>query len=357
MRMFNKALYYPSIQINDDKWLKNSILFWDEIFTIVPNSIPLPYTNKSCRILADNDVLKSIVVMPEDNIIKQTAIDAFAYIQSNEAKDLLVDARKGKRINLANISSEINRKFSLHPDKLSYELQHYLNRNKVNDRFDVSENFAHFYMTLLANKICEAKGFAPLSDNNLSSNLGNKYRLDNNHDFNLNPKSNAVHKQKNTSLAHGMMIDLILKGFKINSNYSIDTILRFKRKHSDELGNFRVNIEKLISTVPSDMPFDALTEQVNSIYVNEFLPAYNNFGRALTAAKIKWVPDNFIKITGISTTASAFPYLVMGLTIPQTLIVSAIATLSSSLVLYNMAKKESIKTNGYSYLHLVNRKF
>jgi hypothetical protein len=36
---FTKALFYPTIDIRNEDLLKNAVLFWDEINTIVPSSI------------------------------------------------------------------------------------------------------------------------------------------------------------------------------------------------------------------------------------------------------------------------------------------------------------------------------
>lgn len=36
---FTKALYYPTIDILNEDWLKTAVLFWDEINTIVPESM------------------------------------------------------------------------------------------------------------------------------------------------------------------------------------------------------------------------------------------------------------------------------------------------------------------------------
>jgi hypothetical protein len=33
---FTRALFYPTIDIQNEDWLKTAILFWDEISTIVP---------------------------------------------------------------------------------------------------------------------------------------------------------------------------------------------------------------------------------------------------------------------------------------------------------------------------------
>ncbi|HXM40737.1 MAG TPA: hypothetical protein VN924_05765 [Bryobacteraceae bacterium] len=44
---FTKALYYPHIEVPNEAWLKSAILYWDEVKTIVPASMPEPYTGGS----------------------------------------------------------------------------------------------------------------------------------------------------------------------------------------------------------------------------------------------------------------------------------------------------------------------
>lgn len=55
---YTKALYYPTIDIDDSEWIKNAILFWDEIDTIVPEAISSPYKNNDSRFLYDEGILK-----------------------------------------------------------------------------------------------------------------------------------------------------------------------------------------------------------------------------------------------------------------------------------------------------------
>lgn len=50
--MFNIALYYPTIDIQDEGWLKTALLFWDGIRTIVPESlVDMAYENNTTRFL------------------------------------------------------------------------------------------------------------------------------------------------------------------------------------------------------------------------------------------------------------------------------------------------------------------
>lgn len=47
--MFESALYYPTIDIHNEAWLKSAALFWDRLETIVPESEENPYRRRSTR--------------------------------------------------------------------------------------------------------------------------------------------------------------------------------------------------------------------------------------------------------------------------------------------------------------------
>ena len=44
-----QALFYPWIDIQDEAWLKTSLLYWDSIRTIVPESIDASYSTETGR--------------------------------------------------------------------------------------------------------------------------------------------------------------------------------------------------------------------------------------------------------------------------------------------------------------------
>ena len=90
---FTKALYYPTIDILNEEWLKNAVLFWDEINTIVPDSIDNPYKNNSSQYLFDEGILKPFKVNPDQNIIKSLTDETLKYLHSNEASQLLIHGK------------------------------------------------------------------------------------------------------------------------------------------------------------------------------------------------------------------------------------------------------------------------
>lgn len=356
---FTKALYYPTIDIPNEEWLKSAVLFWDQINTIVPSSIKEPYAEDTTKYLSDEGILKPVKVSPDNTYVAELASDTLNYLNTNEGFQLLTQGRRPYSvIHREKMPREVSRLFDIHPEKLPYEIQHQLRINLSREGwFQVDTNFASFYMTLLANKICEKKNIALLTDNALSSNLSDKARLDNQiaikgRDYNYYEERR---QEKYIHLAQGLLTNLIIEGIKIKRTSSLVDIVEFKKQHKDELGLFRTNMAKLTQNVSRDLPFEAMRQQVEDIYSNEFLPAYNNFKKALKGSGIKWAADNFMKVTFFSTTATALPMTLLGLALPHALLAGVGVSLVTSAISYNEDKKEKLRNNPYSYLLAVDR--
>jgi hypothetical protein len=360
---FTKALYYPTIEIQDEQWLKSTVLYWDKIQTIVPESIQKPYKGRISKILHDEGILSPFLVKSTSAVVQNVSDTAMEYIQSNEAKELLL-SKKQRSFSIHR--DKMPRHFSIHQDKLPEEFRihsekmSYFLKQEFNDKLDrqgwvrASSHFAEFYMTLLANEICESKRFALLSDNTFTSNFAEKVRLDNNivssssHDRFVERHRDAVH------LAEGMLTNLIVQGVKFKPDTPIKKIIEFKSNHKDELGLFRKAVSDLVEKTPNNLTFDAMQQYVHDIYTNEFLPAYNNLGKSLTGAKLKWSWETFMKIAFFSV-AGTYVLQQFGLSIPQALIAATGVSCVANKIIYNVDKAEKLRSNPYSYLILVDR--
>lgn len=356
---FTKALFYPTIDIRNEDWLKNAVLFWDEINTIVPSSITNPYQENTTQYLSDEGILKPMPVSPDIDFIEELTSDTLNYLNTNEGFQLLTQRRgRNSIIHRDKLPRDISRLFDIHPEKLPYEIQHHLRRSMTDEGwFRVDSNFAIFYMTLLANKICEQKAIALLTDNSLTSNLSDLVRLDNqiaikgrDYDF-YNHHRNERHLQ----LAQGLLTNLIIQGIKVSKTSSLEDVVNFKKRHRDELGLFRTNISKLTRDIPKNTSIEAFKQQIEDVYNDEFLPAYNNFKKSLDGAGVKWTADNFMKVSFFSTSATAIPMTLLGLSLPQALLAGAGVSVISSLVSYNVDKKDRLRNNPYSYLLAIDK--
>jgi hypothetical protein len=354
---FTKALFYPSIDIHNEDWLKTAILFWDEISTIVPASIDSPYQERATQYLRDEGLLSPIVVNPGHRFIEELAEDTINYLNTNEGFQLLTQGNEYV-IHRDKLPREIIQLFDIHPDKLPYEIQYKFCHRMTRDGWlRVDGRFANFYMTLLANRICEHLAIAPLTDNSLTSKLSDLYRLDNqfaingrDRDYNYRPHN----RNRYINLSQGLLINMAIEGISIAEQTSLEDVVNFKRRHQDELGLFRKNVADLTKDIPADASLGQIKQMVENVYVNEFLPGYNGLKAALNGSGIKWVADNFMKVSLISTGATALPTALLGLSVPYALLAGAGVSIISSLVSYNVDKRAMLRNNPYSYLLSVN---
>jgi hypothetical protein len=351
---FSKALYYPTIDIGNWDWAKSAALFWDNIQTIVPQSMQSPYEGRVTKDLNDEGILTPHFVNPDMDSIRGLAQDVIKFLETNEGFEYLIKGNEtNTTIHSEKLPRDVERLAYLHPEKLPSEVQ-YILENYINHDgwLKVDSRFARFYMSLLANKICEQERMVLLTDDSLASNVTEKARLDN--QFKVFGRDRFGYRERygNTTLhlSQGILSNLALKGIRFSPDTTIKKILKFKREHQDELGLFRNNLEKLVSDLPEDQPFETLQRHIEDIYLNEFKPSYNNFKKALDGYRLKWINDHVMKIAFFrGGTGTLLPFL-LGATIPQALLAGAGISLITSVISYNQEKQEMLRNNPYSYL-------
>lgn len=91
--MNRTILYYPTIDIPTNSWLRHSLLYWDEVSSIVPKSWDermLLELSPDIHYLIDEGQFRPI--KPEDLIMGRDNWDAFEQFQ-NEFKEIVSSAR------------------------------------------------------------------------------------------------------------------------------------------------------------------------------------------------------------------------------------------------------------------------
>jgi hypothetical protein len=180
----NKALFYPTIEINNEDWLKSNLLFWDEIKTIVPESFKNPYNNRTTSILSERGILIPEVVNPDREEVKDSSEYILEFINTEEGLQLLDPSDQFARIHTdkmaflhnEKLGREFKRMLRLHPMKVADKLRYMFGDDLRDGWLSVSSSFGSYYLTMLANKICEEQGMRLLTDNPLCSNLSNKVK-------------------------------------------------------------------------------------------------------------------------------------------------------------------------------------
>jgi len=363
---FSNALYYPYIDIQNSEWLKTAVLFWDSVSTIVPSSMRQPYEYQDSQYLADIGFLTPIHVDSFDEAVVGIENEAIAYIESDEFFNFVISTEIGDfSIHRDKMSMRLQERMlwelseiGIYPEKLSHELRHYLGDRfrLLGHRFGTSRGyhfepvFASFYMTLLANKICENHSLALVTDSMASNKLSNTVRFG---------TPSSMHSRRShinpNRFEQGLLLDLIINDLRISPNNDIEAIIKFKREHKDELGLFRTNLAKLTQGISQDQPLDAIRQEVNDVYTNEFLPTYNNFKSALTGSGIKWFSDNLLSVSTLSVSTTGASIAVAGMTVPHALLAGAGISLLASVVKYSTDKRKTIRENPYSYLLAVEK--
>ncbi len=106
---FTKALYYPSIDVPNEGWLKNALLYWDKIQTIVPRSFQQPYSTRTARELQDEGLLLPLYVSPDMREVEELKDEVFRYLESPEGREVLASTQHAEDDSLFTLLSIMKR--------------------------------------------------------------------------------------------------------------------------------------------------------------------------------------------------------------------------------------------------------
>ena len=267
---FSQALYYPWIDIKDDRWLMTAALYWERMRTIVPESINSPYTSKTARALEDEHFLVPLRVSSDMEEIEQLSDDVMTYLGTEEgAQALLLSGRRTTHIHTQKLPNSLQFLTELHPEKLPWAIRDAMDRlgvgtGRKGDWIEVDDAFANFYMTLLATRLSERVGASLLTSLSTSERLAMSVKLDGNvADVFLNQRHErprrwreyealGPRRQMPQGLAPGLLAHLALERIGVAPNTPVERLIEFRRQHSDELSRFRTEVSALTSAISSD---------------------------------------------------------------------------------------------------------
>lgn len=368
---FTLALYYPWIDITNEDWLKSAVLYWDKIRTVVPESIKTPYSTRTALELHDVGILTPLRVQSDMEEIQSLTDDVVKYLDKPETAEFFLadELRPQMLIHTDKLSMSVQRLASIHPEKLSSEVRYALENSKVlsgqsGGWYEVDARFADFYMTLLATRLSERVGAGLLTDRPTNNKLAISVKLDASLDNQVSQMRKRIREydaygQREiapATLAQGMLVDLILQRIRIAPETPVNKIIKFRRKHADELGRFRSKIDLLTQTVSSDLPIQNLRQKVKDIYHNEVFPSLKDLNKGLRAHGIRWFTENYLKVAFLSTSSTSVIAL-LGLSVPQALLVSGGISLTASAILYNLDKAQTLSKNPFAYILATEKAF
>ena len=301
--MFESALYYPTIDIHNERWLKSAVLFWDRIETIVPESEDHPYRRRSTRILQEEGFLFPRLVNPFCEEVSDLEKDVIRFMDKPEGKKSFIKPWGVSAVSMANRRylteeeraynddrrrayltdkmSGIYRDFYIHVEKLPMMLRERLAGHVNEDGYVwASRGFMSFYMTLLANRICQNNRLALLTDRVNQNNLSNKILIEG-----LAPAGLRAREQK---MKRGMMYQIIMDDIKIAPNTRMETIVQYKKDRRHELALFRAEMDRLTAFDIEGMNAKDIEHEIWSIYTKQVKPAMDGVKATLKDSGINW---------------------------------------------------------------------
>ncbi len=242
--MKRNILYYPTIDIPNEDWIRNAIIYWDEISSIVPmdyENRPVRDFSPNIQYLKDNGIFRPI--KPEtffnspNNNIENFELEFIEIIESPEFNRVRIPGVRYSRIHNQKMNihrDKLNKKqtFEVHNDKVSNNILQILADRELVDKETISSEWvkvesktALLYMSLLAKYIAEIdKEATSIGTDHFSYELLN---------FNSNSRHNNI-SCLNTNLNNVLPTP--------TPNIPFEKIIDFKRKRKDELIKFRKEI-------------------------------------------------------------------------------------------------------------------
>lgn len=354
--MKKTILYYPTINIPNNSWLRNSLLYWDEVSSIVPKSWDdkiLTKLSSEIKYLIDEQEFRPI--KPEDLIIKTD--NWIIYEQfSNEFLEIVSSDSYKNFLNIQNHLSRYTRKKSeydylkIHNNKISGNLLHQL--KELNLAFSdesyewifFEKHTAYLYMSILAKYLAEIDSeFTTIStDQKIYENFNFKQIA-------LENKLPVISCNLNNILPTP------------NFNIPIKEIIKFKRKRKDNLEHFRkliTNFEIKISKAKSNQEI----KEASFTFQDEIKNGVSDLIEVLDDSKLR---HTFKSLKSLISFKSG-PVLVGALgeiadrtnllPIPLELKITSFAitgaiTLSTDYIDYRNEKRVKLRESPFSYLY------
>lgn len=328
----NKVLYYPYINIPDNRWTLRTLLYWDKIGSIVPQSYG---TRDRFDPFTEGLINQGLLERVNPSEIWSVSNYENSLIEAINNGDHLIEK---SRINFQNGNFE-----KIHFEKFHYRVFDKLIELNIAQRINnsdwliVESNVARLMMTFLASVLSLEKGYQLTTDN--IDNL----------DISFNDLRSESYLSKindsNDILTANLRSDILENLLPYPVDYDLSKIRRFKEKYHSELTSFRKHMEKVIfniSLISDSTKRDrAIRKEIEEI---------NGTKNELVA---KMQTNNFNKIFfsgACGLLATATPIIVD----PQ--LIGIPALLYGLYTIYKETNKEKIK-DPIKYLALTDKRF
>ena len=362
---FSSALYYPFIDIKDQRWLRSAVLCWDRIRTIVPEGYRDPYTGDLARHLSDEGVLVPVRVSSDMDEVQALTEKVVEYLTSEAATGVVLgaDTRSARQLHPQKISRTLRDLAELHPEKLPYAVRDMLRgRGEMGEWLHVDPGFANFYMTLLATQLAQRLRLGLVTESASADQLAIATRKAKP----MNPVSGrrfgrhfdayGPRGMLPDGVHQGLLIDLMVQGISLPNDVSVHQLLAFKPDHQEELEVFRREVARLATDIPKDLPLEALRQALSDQHRAHVLPAMRSLKQSLRAQSWGGGLGGLLKVS-FFTAAPTSAAVLAG--VPGSVALAAGAGLSmmATTVLLAGQMRKTKAESPYAYLLSLEREF
>jgi hypothetical protein len=397
--MLGEALYYPHIDIDDPKWLRSAILFWDSLQTIVPLAVEQPYKNKDTKILWQEGFLKPlrcdlhpdlldtlgrrvIALMNQDGLefinrisqvndqndttlmhVRKIGWDLREFLDraglhpeklSPELRGLVMRAgvarmHPGKMPpSLRRLLSDLQyismyrEPFPVHFRHLLSDLEHFSENN--DDWLFVDSGFAEIYMSALAALLAKETDLAALTNRDVSLGI-------NLHTLVEDVKPSAQSDKK------GALVSFIMETIRVDPEVRIETLLSFRRSRIDQLAELSAQFDDLSSKISDSESAQEMKEKVGDAYITRIRPKLESLKDELKDNSIQSVWEGVHRAITISVPASSALAYFTGFSGTTLLATGAAVAITDVAIKAHLARKKTRRASPYTYLLDVRKNF
>lgn len=370
--MKDNILYYPTIDIPNENWLRNAIIYWDEVSSIVPMDIDnqsLIPINPNIQFLKDEGIFRPI--RPE-KLIYEGGWDVLERFNSEfiNSLDDYMDSFNRRMPKYSRIHNrKISRATKIHQDKIRQPENYKVHNNKIsmnlldvlddrdlinkesrdNEWIEMNSDVALIYMSILAKYLAEI--------DNERTTVGTDTEIFENINF-INAKI------ENRKISFESSLDNILPTPR--ANVPFETIVNFKKQRKDELLRFRNEIqdfEKKLSEAEdiSEMKDIIITfsrsvelgvNDLEKCFKDARISTYAKSLKSLISVKSPTLLSSLLVYSGKATQIANIP---VGLTIAGLSVMGSIELVCS----YINSRNENIaqsRDSSFSYLYYGRKK-
>ena len=288
--MAQTILYYPTINIQDGAWLRNAILYWDEVSSIVPYE-NYPAFSPEVLYLQELGVYKA--VYPQNLFFSEFAedfcnsivkrISAYEASANNKTRNCRVRMHKNKIY--APALHELIHCRKLPPQLLDYfENKRYINDYNIDGWMEIDSKIAQIYMRTLAEYSIKCSGKDIVLGTDTSTHSREIYN---------SPSRNRADFQAQCCKIN---IENCLPQPSMDVSY--EDILEFKNRRKDEYTAFRAKIRELETNI-----YNANSPELILHYETQFIEGWKqcarDFYKALKDSRITFFLNSLVSLVGI----------------------------------------------------------